>query len=255
MADIYHLNCVKIVSPINDNVCGHCLLIKEKTKLILIDTGVGLLDTHKPLERIGQKLIDIVGYRFDENQTAVKQIENLGFAPEKVTDCIISHLDNDHIGGLADFPKATVHVGIEELENFNSENPRYLKTPLSHNVIFKTYKKSDYNWFGFEARKIIANVETEIFLVPLFGHTLGHCGVAVKNNNKWLFYVADAYYMKVELTDDTHLVNELAKIRADDNDLRLSSLNKIKNLKKEHPEIEIYSYHDITEFKPYERNT
>ncbi|MBL7919898.1 MAG: MBL fold metallo-hydrolase [Bacteroidia bacterium] len=255
MANIYHLNCVKIVSPINANVCGHCLLIEEKNKLILVDTGVGLLDTQKPLERIGKKLIDMVGYRFDESQTAIRQIENLGFDPKKVTDCIISHLDNDHVGGLADFPDATIHVGIEEFENFTSDNQRYLKTPLSHNPIIKTYKKNACDWFGFEARRIIADIETEIFLIPLFGHTLGHCGVALKNHNKWLFYIADAYYMRVELTDNNHLVNELAKMRADDNELRLSTLNKIRKLTKEHPEIEIFSYHDIKEFKIYKNRS
>jgi len=251
MTEIYHLNCVKIFSPINDNVCGHCLLVKENNKLILIDTGIGLLDTLNPIERIGQHLIEIVGFRFDENQTAVRQIENLGLDPGNVTDCIVSHLDNDHIGGLADFPKATVHISVEELDNFNSNNPRYLAAPLAHNPIIRTYTKSDLEWFGFEARKIIADFETEIFLIPLFGHTLGHCGVALKTGNKWLFYVADAYYMRVELTDEQHPVNELAKMRADDNNLRVTALNKIRKIVEGHPEIEIFGYHDIEEFNYY----
>lgn len=50
MTQIHHLNCVRIVSPFNDNVCGHCLLIQEDNKLILIDTGIGLLDTQQPVE-------------------------------------------------------------------------------------------------------------------------------------------------------------------------------------------------------------
>ncbi|MCV9929543.1 MBL fold metallo-hydrolase [Flavobacterium sp. LS1R49] len=252
MTKIYHLNCVKIVSPVNDNVSGHCLLIKENDKLILIDTGIGLLDIQKPEERIGQQLIDMVGYRFNENQTAIRQIEKLGLSPNEVTDCVISHLDNDHIGGLADFPNAIVHVGIEEYENFNSGNPRYLKIPLSHNPTITTYKKSDIDWFGFEARKVNTNTETEIFLIPLFGHTLGHCGVAIKTDNKWLFYIADAYYMRIELTDSNHPVNQLARMRAEDNDLRLETLDKIRNLITEHPEIEVFGYHDIEEFKLYE---
>jgi glyoxylase-like metal-dependent hydrolase (beta-lactamase superfamily II) len=227
------------------------LLVKEKDKLILIDTGIGLLDTLNPTERIGQELIDIVGYRFDENQTAVRQIEGLGLDPRSVTDCIISHLDNDHIGGLADFPNATVHISIEELVNFNSNNQRYLKLPLAHNPTIKTYGKPDLTWFGFEARKIIAEIEIEIFLIPLFGHTLGHCGVALKTGNKWLFYVADAYYLRVELTDEQHPVNELAKMRADDNNSRVVTLDKIRKIVKDHPEIEIFGYHDIEEFKLY----
>jgi glyoxylase-like metal-dependent hydrolase (beta-lactamase superfamily II) len=248
MTEIHHLNCVKIVSPINANVCGHCLLLKENDKLILVDTGIGLSDTLNPIERIGQQLIDIVGYRFSEKQTAVRQIENLGLDPENVTDCIISHLDNDHIGGLADFPKATVHVGIEELDNFHSENPRYLKIPLAHNPTIKTYEKSDFTWYGFEARRINLNIETEIFLVPLFGHTLGHCGVALKINSRWLFYVADAYYMRLELNDSNHPVSELTKMRADNNDLRIATLDKIRRLVIDHQEIEVFGYHDIEEF-------
>ena len=251
MIEIYHLNCVKIVSPINNNVCGHCLLIKENDHLLLVDTGIGLLDTRNPTERIGKQIIDIVGYRFYENQTAVKQIERLGFDPENVTECIISHLDNDHTGGLADFPEATVHVAIEEFENYNSGNPRYLRTPLSHKPVIRTYKKTAFSWFGFEARKISSNIKTDIFLIPLFGHTLGHCGVALNTGSKWLFYIADAYYMRVELTDKNHPVNELAKMRADDNDLRINTLDKIRNFISEHPEIDVFGYHDIEEFNYY----
>lgn len=253
MIEIYHLNCVKIVSPISENVCGHCLLLKENDQLILVDTGIGLLDTQNSTERIGQQLIDMVGYNFDESQTAFRQIENLGLDPGKVTDCIISHLDNDHIGGLADFPQATVHVGIEEYENFQSGNHRYLKTPLFHNPVIKTYEPTGLDWFGFEARKLPINIETEILLIPLFGHTLGHCGVAIEMDNHWLFYIADAYYLKLELVDSNHPVNELAKIRADDNALRVSTLEKIRKLIKAQSSIEIFGYHDIEEFKTYEK--
>lgn len=251
MTALYHLNCVNIVSPINDNVCGHCMLLKEGDKLMLIDTGIGLLDTQHPVERIGQQLIDMVGYRFHENQTAVRQIEHLGFNPADVTDCIISHLDNDHIGGLADFPHATVHVSIEEMENFNSGNQRYLKLPLAHQPVIKTYSSSSLSWFGFEARRVMTGFKTEIFLIPLFGHTLGQCGVALNTGDKWIFYVADAYYMGVELTDEQHPVNQLAKMRADDNNARAATLDKIRRLVNTHPEMDIFGYHDIAEFNRY----
>jgi len=226
-------------------------LLRENDKLILIDTGIGLLDIQNPTERIGQELIDMVGYHFDESQTALRQIERLGLDPKNVTDCIISHLDNDHIGGLSDFPNATVHVGVEEFENFNAGNPRYLKTPLMHHPTIKTYGESNFNWFGFEARKVNVNTRTEIYLVPLFGHTLGHCGVALKTGSKWLFYVGDAYYLKAELTDFNHPVNELAKIRADDNDLRIATVEKLRNFVNNHPEVEVWGYHDIEEFNFY----
>lgn len=251
MTEIYHLNCVKIVSPYADNVCGHCLLLKQKDRMALIDTGIGLLDSQLPEERIGHELVKITGYQFDESQTAVRQIERLGLPPGQVADCIISHLDNDHIGGLADFPHATVHVGSEEYENYMSGNPRYLKIPLQHNPDIKTYGTSDRLWFGLEARKVATALDVEMLLIPLPGHTLGHCGIAIKNGDKWLFYVADAYYLREELSDIDHPVHELAEMRADDNNLRIDTLEKIRRLMQDHPEIEIFGYHDISEFEHY----
>lgn len=40
--------------------------------------------------------------------------------------------------------------------------------------------------------------------------------------------------MRIELVDDKHPVNELTKSRADDNNLRLETSNKIKAYSKSH---------------------
>lgn len=58
--------------------------------------------------------------------------------------------------------------------------------------------------------------------------------------------------MRVELQDNAHPVNELAKLRADNNDLRITTLDRIRIFVNEHPEIEVFGYHDIAEFKCYE---
>ena len=248
---LHHLDCVKIISPLADKVVGHCLLLEEKDRLILIDTGIGLADTLDPVGRIGQELIDLVGYHFDEKRTAIAQIKKLGLDPARVTDCIITHLDNDHIGGLADFPSATVHVSEEEYNNYLTGNPRYLKTPLEHNPVIKTYGQSGERWFGLEARKININIATEIFFIPLFGHTCGHCGVALELNNDWYLHAGDAYYLNSELKDKQHPVNKLAELRADDNAARVASLEKIRVLQEKYPEINIFSYHDGEELLQY----
>jgi glyoxylase-like metal-dependent hydrolase (beta-lactamase superfamily II) len=45
-------------------------------------------------------------------------------------------------------------------------------------------------WFDFKAIRL--DFQTEMYLIPLTGHTRGHCGVAVKDGNGWLFHAADA---------------------------------------------------------------
>lgn len=248
MTEIYHLNCLKIETPIRENVCGHCLLIRENDRLILVDAGIGLEDNRHPYERIGEELVKAVGYHFDESLTAFNQIKALGLDPGRVTDCILSHLDNDHLGGIADFPQATIHVSTEEYDSFLSGHPRYLGLPLAHQPSVVTYAENSGEWEGFPFRKVATNTESEIFLVPLFGHTLGHCGVLIKSGIETIFYVGDAYYLRLELEDSTHPVNELARFRAENNDLRLASLEKLKLFSKRHPGVSMFGYHDIEEF-------
>ena len=101
---VHHLNCVQIESPLGSAI-GHCVLIEGNDSLTLIDAGIGLAETRAPEQKLGKELIEITGFKFDENHTAIRQIEQLGLDPKNVNHIICSHLDPDHIGGLADFPK------------------------------------------------------------------------------------------------------------------------------------------------------
>ncbi|MFK5879840.1 MAG: MBL fold metallo-hydrolase [Flavobacteriaceae bacterium] len=249
MTKIHHLNCVKIESPMGSAI-GHCLLIEENNKLTLIDSGIGLLESKEPEKRLGKELIEVTGFEFEEGLTAIRQIEKLGFNPENVENIICSHLDPDHIGGIMDFSNAEIHVSKEEYDSFKSGNERYLQLQLSHNPDLKLYEANDTEWFGLPARKVNLNLQTEIYLIPLFGHTLGHCGVAIKANNQWTFYVGDAYYLRAELEDKNHPVEQLATIRAVDNNLRLESLDKVRGIIKDFGnQMEYFGYHDPSEFK------
>jgi glyoxylase-like metal-dependent hydrolase (beta-lactamase superfamily II) len=249
MLKIYHLNCVKIESPMGSTI-GHCLLIEENETLLLVDTGIGLSESKEPEKRLGKELIEVTGFKFDERITAIKQIEELGLDPSNVKHIICSHLDPDHIGGVADFPNATIHVSKEEYNAFKSGDERYLPQQLSHNPNLKLYETDDSEWLGLSARKVNVGLLAEIYLIPLFGHTLGHCGVVVKVNDKWIFYVGDAYYLRTEIENKNHPVDQLATIRAVDNDARRQSLDKVREIIRDFGhQMEYFCYHDPSEFK------
>lgn len=110
------------------------------------------------------------------------------------------------------------------------------------------YNKSEEKWFGLEARKVDIGFKSDIYLIPLFGHTLGHCGVAIQQKDGWILHVGDTYYLQVELSTDEHPVSQLAAMRADNNELRIKSLQQVRQLAAAHPEIALFNYHDPQEF-------
>lgn len=251
MTKVHHINCGTLQKGDNPTVLCHCLLLEDKNGLALIDAGIGVADIQDPINRIGEMLIEMSGFKFNMKDTAVSQIKKLGFDTQDIRHAVISHLDPDHIGGLADFPKLQVHVGEEEYKSFWEGNFRYRPILLAHHPPITTYSNTDQKWFGLDARKVNADFESEIYLVPLFGHTLGHCGVAVQQAEKWVFYIGDAYYLRDELFVPDHPVNALAEMSAMDNKKRLNSLAQLKRLLSDHSsKIEMFGYHDPTEFHP-----
>lgn len=247
--NVHHLNCGVLHAPPSPAASCHCLLLEHEGRLTLIDTGIGLQDIAHPLERVGKPAIDAAGFQFHERLTAARQIEQLGFYPSDVADIVLTHADPDHVGGLADFPEARVHLSAEEHAQLSSGNPRYSLAQFTHGPRWVTHSRSDLCWFGVEARPLPILVAGEAFLVPLFGHTLGHCGVAIRDQNRWILHVGDAYYLRVELATDDHPVSMLATLRADNDAMRRESLALLRRLDRDHgKEVTMFGYHDFTEF-------
>jgi glyoxylase-like metal-dependent hydrolase (beta-lactamase superfamily II) len=55
--------------------------------------------------------------KFDLNETALYQVQRLGYKPEDVKHVVITHMHLDHAGGLADFPHADIHIFELEYEH------------------------------------------------------------------------------------------------------------------------------------------
>lgn len=251
MTTVHHINCGFIQVPGGPRAVCHCLLLEDARGLALVDAGIGLLDVRDPDGRVGRPLIDAVGFLFDEADTAVRQIEKLGLRPADVTDIVLTHADPDHAGGLADFPRARVHVPAEERIAVANGDPRYLPVQFAHGPDWRAYPAGPdaRDWFGLEARPVGLGFAAEVLLVPLFGHTLGHCGVAVRQGGGWVLHAGDAYYLRGELTADDHPVSVLAAARAADDARRRGGLEHLRRLARDHAgEVRLFGYHDPAEF-------
>lgn len=215
---------------------------------MLVDPGIGLLDVQHPDARLGRALIEGVGLKLLEHETAGRRLELLGRDANSVTDIVLTHADPDHAGALADFPSARVHMSAEQHAALQQGRPRYLPSSFAHGPRWVLHGVSSQRWFGLEARPLPLGLSAEVLLIPLFGHTPGHCGVAIQQDGHWLLHAGDAYYLRPEVHTDDHPVSQLSARNAEDDTQRRASLSQLRRLARDHAdEVRFFSYHDPDE--------
>ncbi len=237
-------------------VC-HCLLVESDDGLVLIDTGIGLGDIADP-PRLGRKWVRRTTPRLDPAETAVRQVKALGFAPDDVRHLLLTHLDRDHAGGVPDFPKAKVHVHRREYDMGVTHRVappvgRYVTAQWQHGPDWTFYGDDGEDWFGFKGVRALGDREPDILMVPLPGHTLGHCGIAVRDRDGWLLHAGDAYFHHAQLdaTPRIPLVLGLFQRRADmDRATRIQNQERLRQLKAAHgAEVTIVNSHDPVDYE------
>ena len=239
----------------------HCLLVETNDSLVLIDTGLGEHDVAHPHQRLSWFFLSLVSPDFRSEMTAISQIRALGFDPKDVRHIVLTHLDFDHAGGLDDFPWATVHLIEREQKSAAAQRTwldrqRFRPKQWATKDRWKSYQSGEGdNWFGFDKVHALDGLPPEIALVPLFGHTLGHAGVAVqKDDGKWLLQAGDAYFYHKEM--DLHQPTCTPGLRfyqwmmEKDRKARLWNQSRLRELIQHHSdEVEVLCAHDMTEFE------
>lgn len=239
-------------------VC-HCLLLETDAGLVLVETGVGAGATHGADGWLGRQFVLVTRPTLAAEETALAQVEGLGFRPEDVRHIVLTHLDLDHAGGLADFPQATVHVYAEELRAQRSpsgraEQSRYRPAQFAHDPKFRAYETAGEPWFGFDAVRELDGLGGDVLLVPLTGHSRGHAGVAVDTGQGWLLHAGDSYFYRGEVDPEApscpagvRLFTTLVEARRRD---RLANRVRLRELRAAHGgQVTVFSAHDAVEYR------
>ena len=106
-----------------------------------------------------------------------------------VRHLLLTHLDRDHAGGIPDFPNAKVHVHRREYDmavtrRTPAPKGRYITDQWKHDPQWAFYGEGGEDWFGFKGVRALGDREPDILMIPLPGHTLGHCGIAVRSRGQ-----------------------------------------------------------------------
>ena len=234
-------------------VC-HCLIVESKDGLVLVDTGLGTADVENPRGRLGGVFVAVTHPRLSREQTALAHVERLGFRREDVRHVVPTHLDLDHAGGLSDFPDASVHVFEPELEAAlnpptRAERERYRAAQFAHGPKWVRHPLQGDTWLGFDRVRVVGD---DVALIPVVGHTRGHCAVAVRQGDGWLLHAGDAYFFHGEVdaenprsTPGLALFQRLAAV---DDAARRKNQARLRDLAREHrATVRIFSAHDPLE--------
>jgi glyoxylase-like metal-dependent hydrolase (beta-lactamase superfamily II) len=235
-----------------DVVC-HCLLIESADGLVLVDTGFGTADARDP-SQLGRPIRALMRPRPRLAETAIAQVETLGFAAADVRHIVATHLDLDHTGGLPDFPEAEVHVFAPELaaalQPSLRERSRYLQAHLQHGPRWVEHRSEagGERWFGFGSVRILPGLDVEVALIPLIGHSRGHTGVAVNAGERWLLHCGDAYFNHGEIATPPSCPPGLRffqRLTAADNEARVANAARLRELAASHgDEVSLFCSHD-----------
>lgn len=195
----------KIFSEEFKELVTNVILIETKNRLIMLDTGIG----KKQISSKNDSLRNIMsgfltGLKYDESETAHEQIKKLGFSPTDVSDVILTHMDIDHVGGLSDFPQARAHLFQAELDSANNpsttyEKKRFMTELWQSHKDFCLYQNKGDDFHGFHLTPL-KDIQEELYLLDLFGHTKGQAGLFIKEKNT--VFAGDSFINQIQMEED-----------------------------------------------------
>lgn len=159
------------------------ILISYQGKHYLIDTSLGT-------EKLSDKLRRNLGV-ISENRV-LESLDQLGLSPEDIDVVLMTHMHNDHAGGLTrlvdgelvpTFPNAAIYINDIEWEEVRYPNPRTRATYLPENW---QAIQDQVQTFGSEL-KLVDGIEMH----HTGGHSRGHSIILLKQDGETLIHMAD----------------------------------------------------------------
>jgi glyoxylase-like metal-dependent hydrolase (beta-lactamase superfamily II) len=260
---IHHLNC-GTMCPLGSAFLGgdghfwerglfvcHCILVETDEGLVLIESGLGTDDLKSP-SRLPPHF-QLMTRPPEDGPTALEHVKRLGFEASDVRHILLTHLDLDHAGGISDFPDAKVHVFKSEhsvaLAPKRADKARYIPAQFAHKVDWELYDDTEgERWHGFERVTPLTGLGDDLALVPLIGHSVGHCAIALRSEKGWLLHCGDGFFHRGDLLDPPSVpwgVRLFQRVVDDERWLRVRNMGRLRRLHKEDgQEVKIICSHD-----------
>lgn len=180
-------------------------VVEHPEGLMVIDTGIPA-DANKRLWFPPQMTLiqRAASFAMTSEQEVGPQLKKIGFLPNEVRWVLLTHLHQDHDGGLNHFPKAEFIVSRREWEaakGFNGRMNGYLNQRWPDWFHPSLIDFGDAPLGPFPAHHTLTKAG-DVQLVPTPGHSPGHLSVIVNEGDQSIFFAGDASYTEDLLIAD-----------------------------------------------------
>ncbi len=223
-------------------------VIEHKDGLVLFDAGMSLevqTDPEYFATPIGRFFArKIFRFKIGSDDTLTGNLLKLGYEASDVRKVVVSHLHFDHIGCINEVPQAELLVGTREWRQLAEPHPErdfilreHIELPGARwqQVEFQQTDDSLFLPFGgcFDVMG-----DGSMILLPTPGHTVGSLSMLVRSGiYPPLLFVGDLTY-----ASDLLFKNQIPG--TGDRKALQSSFEKVRNLKKQLPDLVILPAHD-----------
>ena len=225
-------------------------VIEHSKGLILFDTGQDRAsvtdDTYFPGGFTGLIYDRVARFRIGEQDTLTAQLAMLGYTPADVGTAIVSHLHQDHIGGLRELKAADLLVSAAEWAELSKAAPE-LRGFLRKHIQLPGLKWHHITMEPTNAPSLAPFTESldvmgdgSLMLLPTPGHTAGSMSLLVRRGTKAPLLLAGDLTYGADILERRQIPGVGGR-----HDLAVTT-GKVLALKEQMPDLVVLPAHDPT---------
>jgi N-acyl homoserine lactone hydrolase len=228
----------------------YCFLIEHPAQgLVLVDTGINWDQAYKHKEYytgLAGMITAEDEYLLQPDDQITSQLQTLGYQCKDVEKIVLTHLHEDHIGGLKYFPHARVIVSFGEWSLRNKKifglRPQVYSKSIDpiHNWEIISYSSGAF--YNFPKSQDLFN-DGSILMLPTPGHSGGHSSIFLQFGNYQVLLCGDSVYTLRHLA-----VAQVRSIIIDSSltENYIHSIKQIQELRKALPNLIVVPGHDFS---------
>ena len=231
----------------------HAYLVEHPSAgLILLDAGICADQAHRHRQYyrgILKWILDDDEYAQEPDETIPRQLARLGFRADDVRIVVLTHLHEDHVGGLRDLAKAKVVVSQAEWDARRAKMFGFI--PMFYAPSFEwaerwervRFESGPFHTFD-RSHDLVG--DGSVRLLPTPGRTPGHTCALVEMSGYQLLVTDDCLYTLRHLATGQVQAFRLTRKTGDQ---QVESIRRIRDLKRLLPGLHLLVGHDHTDYQ------